>query len=707
MQPLLLSVIAIFGCREAQLPSPALAQDCSLARIGTIVVNGASVEEVAPIAVLEGTFDDQERTRRVTEVATELLHVRGYPQATIAVARREACGVELEVAVQRGPRFRITQLGFATDDAFPEEQRVAAITDALGTVNAVGGSYVADRMERALANLERRYHESGWIDAVISRPIVSYDQAQGAVTVVVPIQAGSRYRIGSVRARCCRRGTRAGRRRDGAARRRVLRREQGPHGPRSRTQRARSSDRVTHRGCRGSPDRRCRSSPGRRAMRARLFVGVVGVVGLVGLVGLVGVVGCVRPQNYLGHETPVACTKSDPERCASALAERDLIDGDLDAYDDAGLRLYVQGIANRLAVHSQLRHAPRVVISNHDGTYAPYANAIVIGRIAIQKLGSEAELAAVLAHEMAHIEGHHATVSLFGPAADRAWLAGRRDAEGIADERAIALLEHAGYSPSAMPRALRAELEGDDDEHPPRVDRIVRVSALAADRTGFEGRAELLAHLDHMVVGRDTRQGIAVGSAWVVASLGLALELGASDVARSAGDGLELRHGRSTLDAYSIGAPWAKELANRLDRKQSSTTSLGTFTLGIVRERERPEDALDRLEDAVRSTLPQPLPGTWVVIVERCLAKAACGALVLELEARDEQADKRWLGSLRAATVAELRAAQPTRLLIAIATHGAELQALVARCPNPVLATALDDPHRFVPLGGSFKCTDR
>jgi outer membrane protein assembly factor BamA len=200
VQPLLLSVIAMLGCREAQLPYPALAQDCSLARIGTIVVNGASVAEVAPIAVLEGTFDDQERTRRVTEVATELLHVRGYPQATVAVARREACGVELEVAVQRGPRFRITQLGFATDDAFPEEQRVAAIADALGTVNAVGGSYVADRMERALANLERRYHESGWIDAVIRRPIVSYDQDQGAVTVVVPIQAGSRYRIGAVRA---------------------------------------------------------------------------------------------------------------------------------------------------------------------------------------------------------------------------------------------------------------------------------------------------------------------------------------------------------------------------------------------------------------------------------------------------------------------------------------------------------------------------
>jgi len=427
----------------------------------------------------------------------------------------------------------------------------------------------------------------------------------------------------------------------------------------------------------------------------------------VGLVGLVGLVACVPPRSYLGSETPAACTHSDPERCASALAERDLIDGDLDAYDDAGLRAYVQGIADRLALHAHLPHSPRVVISNHDGTYAPYANAIVIGRITIQKLGSEAELAAVVAHEMAHIEGHHATVSLFGPGADQAWLAGRRDAEGIADERAIALLEHAGYSPSAMPRALRAELEGDDDEHPPRVDRIARVSALGSDRVGFEGREELLAHLDHMVVGRDTRQGIAVGSAWVVASLGLALDLGADDIARSDGDGLELRHGRSMLNAYTIGGPWARELASRLDRKETSTTSLGNLTLGMVRERKRPNDALDRLEDAVRSTLPQPLPGTWIVIVERCLAKAPCGALVLELEAHGERAHERWLGSLRTATVAELRAAQPARIVITTAARGAELHALVASCPNPVLATTLDDPHRVVPPGESFKCTDR
>lgn len=200
MQRLILAAIVIIGCRPSEVAYPALAQDCSTTRIGKVTVQGATLADIAPLTVLEGAFDDIERTDRIAEVATELFHVRGYPRARIDITRHVACGVELEVAVDRGPRFKITQLGFQTDDAFPEAERVAAIEDALGTVNAVGGAYVEDRMERALAALSRRYHESGWIDAAIGKPHASYDESDGSVSVVVPIKAGPRYRIGAVHA---------------------------------------------------------------------------------------------------------------------------------------------------------------------------------------------------------------------------------------------------------------------------------------------------------------------------------------------------------------------------------------------------------------------------------------------------------------------------------------------------------------------------
>lgn len=200
MQRFIVTAVVIIGCRPAEVSYPAIARDCSPTRIGKVTVEGAPVADVAPIAVLEGTFDDQDRTARVAEVATELLQVRGYPRAHIDITRHEGCGIELAVNVERGPRFRITQLGFETDDRFPEDERVAAVADALGTVNAVGGAYVEDRMDRALTALTRRYHESGWIDAKIGRPVTTYDENRGSVAIVVPITSGPRYKVGEIRA---------------------------------------------------------------------------------------------------------------------------------------------------------------------------------------------------------------------------------------------------------------------------------------------------------------------------------------------------------------------------------------------------------------------------------------------------------------------------------------------------------------------------
>src|SRR5206468_751181 len=111
------------------------------------------------------------------------------------------------------------------------------------------------------------------------------------------------------------------------------------------------------------------------------------------------------------------------------------------------------------------------------------------------------------------------------------WLAERDLAAGaldVYDEHGLrayvqSIADRLGYAPFAMTRALSAELEADDDEHPARVDRIARVATLADARTGFEGRRELLEHVDHMVAGRDTRLGVELDGAWVIAVLGVAL----------------------------------------------------------------------------------------------------------------------------------------------------------------------------------------
>lgn len=198
------STIVSLGCRPGIEVRPPVAAACSESRIGAVAIAGAGARDVPGLAILEGTLDDPARTRRVAAAALDGLRWRGYAQAELSIARREAsetgCFVELTVAVALGPRFTIAGIRFETADDFPARERLAVIEDALGTVNAPGGVYIDYRLRRALAGLERRYHDAGWLDAKIGAPSTEYGE-DGAVRVAIPVEAGRRYRIGTIRAR--------------------------------------------------------------------------------------------------------------------------------------------------------------------------------------------------------------------------------------------------------------------------------------------------------------------------------------------------------------------------------------------------------------------------------------------------------------------------------------------------------------------------
>jgi len=164
-----------------------------------VIIEGAPRSALAPLAVLEGTLDDRPRLARIAKVAAEGLRARGYLRAEISIARDASCGIDLVAEVTLGPKFKIHNIVFETDDAFPAATRLALIEDALGTVNTLGGIYVEDRFVRALRELRKRYADAGWLDATIATPRTTFDEA-GLVTVTVPIAAGPRFKIGTVRA---------------------------------------------------------------------------------------------------------------------------------------------------------------------------------------------------------------------------------------------------------------------------------------------------------------------------------------------------------------------------------------------------------------------------------------------------------------------------------------------------------------------------
>jgi outer membrane protein assembly factor BamA len=187
----------VAACQPAPPAHPAVAAPCLVHRISRVTVSGAAPDAVPQLTVLEGALDEPDRTARIAEVALGALRAEGYADARLAVRRRPGCGVELAVAVALGPRYRIASIAFATDDAFPAAARLAVIEDALGTINTLGGVYVEYRLVRALAQLERRYHDAGWLEARIGAPRATY--ARGEVAIAIPVTAGPRYRIGAIR----------------------------------------------------------------------------------------------------------------------------------------------------------------------------------------------------------------------------------------------------------------------------------------------------------------------------------------------------------------------------------------------------------------------------------------------------------------------------------------------------------------------------
>lgn len=194
-------VLVLTACHGGIAPRPPVAAGCPADRIGKVAIEGAPAADVAPLAVLEGTLDDPARTTRTVAVATDFLRARGYPHATIAVTRHAGCGVELAVTVDRGARYRIADIELHSDATLPPGDARAALEDGLGTVNAVGGAYVEDRLARALGALVHRYRDAGWLDAAAEPPRAAWDEAVHTVRVAIQIHPGRRYRIGKLVAR--------------------------------------------------------------------------------------------------------------------------------------------------------------------------------------------------------------------------------------------------------------------------------------------------------------------------------------------------------------------------------------------------------------------------------------------------------------------------------------------------------------------------
>ncbi len=221
------------------------------------------------------------------------------------------------------------------------------------------------------------------------------------------------------------------------------------------------------------------------------------------------------------------------------------------AYEDSTLQRYVRDIGLRLA---KVSHQPgldwhfTVIDDPSVNAFAMPGGYIYITRGILAHLNSEAQLAGVLGHEIAHVTHRHSaaqisqqqlaglglgvasllseSVARYGQVAQQAlglmFLKYSRTHEHESDESGVLYATRAGYDPAEIPATYgmlkrvsdRAgqRLPGFLSTHPDPGDREARTAELArAARAGADGlvvrRDEFLARIDGMVFGDDPRGG--------------------------------------------------------------------------------------------------------------------------------------------------------------------------------------------------------
>src|SRR5688572_1267729 len=182
-------------------------------------------------------------------------------------------------------------------------------------------------------------------------------------------------------------------------------------------------------------------------------------------------------------------------------------------YPDAGVTAYVAGIGGRLVAAAGAGGRWRFVVTDEadPNAFALPGQRVLVTRGMLALAGDEAELAAVLAHEVAHVVLGHASGR---PPANRV------ASEAEADRLALRFLAAAGYDPRAQPdlqatliaaHALDARLRGAAIPLParsyaPGLDDRLRASraAVRLARGGTRGRDRHLAAIDGMAWGPRT-----------------------------------------------------------------------------------------------------------------------------------------------------------------------------------------------------------
>ena len=255
---------------------------------------------------------------------------------------------------------------------------------------------------------------------------------------------------------------------------------------------------------------------------------------------LAALIGCAHhaPAMLYGEPVPAGCAAdgtNPSDRCMGWYLDRMKMANELE-YDDRELARYVSVVGTKVARAAGDRRTWTFHLLDDGEVQAEgiVATTVYVTRGALSRLRDEAELAALLGHEVGHVvagHAHESSLALARGIRDSSRdLQAQRDDEIQADQLGMLFMARAGYDPRAVETMLRAIAAGEndddpDDPHPPLTERLARIQAFASRFSGGERHArEFLAHVAHLAVGTDPRVCAVVDSAIVFSHARLAID---------------------------------------------------------------------------------------------------------------------------------------------------------------------------------------
>ena len=278
---------------------------------------------------------------------------------------------------------------------------------------------------------------------------------------------------------------------------------------------------------------------------------------------------------------PAPATSGDAKASEAARQRHLKILQETGRYDDERLQQYVNEIGQRIAAKSDrpdLTYTFTVLDSEQVNAFADPGGYIYVYRGLLALLNSEAELAAVLGHEIGHVTARHSAHRQAGAAAanvgatlvgiltgnpglmDVAGMAGgamvmgySREQESEADELGLKFITRAGYEPAAMADSLlvlwnqeQFDLQSAREENRtptsngglfashPDLDKRIREldellgktstgTGIGADAQRSENRDAYLANIDGLAFGTSAAQGVVRGSRFYHGGMGVTL----------------------------------------------------------------------------------------------------------------------------------------------------------------------------------------